>query len=75
MNVSTNVIHIEDSYKIKKRDMVPLLLEVKEQYPDCLVFKRKMGSLVREWVAHNRLYRFGIFKSHTKDVDLEYPIK
>ena len=31
---------------------------------------RSKMSYVREWEAHNWLYRHGMFKSHTKDVDL-----
>ena len=33
--------------------------------------KRTVNSWLREWKAHNRLYRLGLFKSHTKDCDLE----
>lgn len=32
---------------------------------------RTKKSYVSEWKAHNRLYRLGIKRSHTKDVDLE----
>lgn len=67
-------IHINDSYKIKRKSkMKEILLTEYKDHP--VVKHRKMGSLTREWTAHNRLYRLGLFKSHTKDVDLEYPIK
>ncbi len=33
--------------------------------------KRSLNSWIREWKAHNRLYRLGLFESHTKDCDLE----
>ena len=33
--------------------------------------KRSVESWIREWKAHNRLYRLGLFKEHTKDCDLE----
>ena len=32
---------------------------------------RSANSYVREWRGHNRLYNKGLFKSHTKEVDLE----
>jgi hypothetical protein len=32
-------------------------------------YKRTEKSWEKEWLAHNRLYRMGLFKSHTKDVD------
>ena len=37
---------------------------------------RTKASYIAEWKAHNRLYRLGIKRSHTKDVDLnEYQKK
>ena len=36
---------------------------------------RTNKSYEREIKAHNRLYKLGLFKSHTKDCDLEEPIK
>lgn len=35
------------------------------------VSKRSINSWVREWKAHNRLYKLGLFKEHTIDCDLE----
>lgn len=32
---------------------------------------RTTNSYVREWKGHNRLYNMGLFRNHTKDVDLE----
>lgn len=37
----------------------------------CYVVSRTTNSYVREWKGHNRLYKWGIFRSHTKDVDLD----
>ena len=31
---------------------------------------RSINSYVREWRGHNRLYKWGIARSHTRDVDL-----
>ena len=72
ISVTTYNIHIIDSYKIKSRKEKRQILEgLKETEPGCQVLKnRKMCSLINEWTAHNRLYRLGLYKSHTKDVDL-----
>ena len=32
---------------------------------------RTKASYIAEWKAHNKLYRLGIKRNHTKDVDLE----
>lgn len=74
MRVTNNTIHIEDGYKLPGRKLKEEYLRcIRLMYPSCNVFKRSMDSLVSEWTAHNRLYLLGLFRSHTKDVDLEYP--
>ena len=30
-----------------------------------------LDSMIDEWKAHNLLYKFGLFRSHTKDVDID----
>ena len=64
--------HIEDSYQIKLRksmeneiDYIKELRKVR-RYP----VTRTTNSYIREWRAHNRLYRWGILKERTKSVDL-----
>ena len=74
--VTTNNIKIIDSYKInKKKEMINILLSLKEEYSNCNTFKRSIFSLLCEWKTHNRLYYLGLWKSRTKDVDLNYPLK
>lgn len=34
-------------------------------------YKRTDKSWIKEWIAHNRLYRRGLFIEHTRDVDLD----
>lgn len=64
--------HIEDSYQIKlKKSMENEIEWIKEcrkarKYP----VTRSTNSYVREWKGHNNLYNIGLFRSHTKDVDL-----
>ena len=63
-------ISIIDSYKIHDKDTMRVTLE-------CFIMEtnyesiRSIESWIREWKAHNRLYKLGLFKSHTKDCDLE----
>lgn len=68
-------IHITDSYKIAKKKFKEYLLNYKNEYPDCKVFKRGIFILIMEWSTHNFLYKLGLWKSRTKDVDLDYPHK
>lgn len=63
-------IHIIDSYKVKnENDMIYILTQFKSKTG--FLSKRSIKSWVKEWKSHNRLYRLGLFKSHTKDCDLE----
>ncbi len=63
-------IKIIDSHNIESESEMEYIL---------LLFKRETGyisrrtrkSWVKEWKAHNRLYKLGLFKSHTTDCDLE----
>lgn len=63
-------IKILNSYKIKDKYLMRFILN------DFLAItkfksKRSVNSWIREWKSHNRLYKLGLFKSHTTDCDLE----
>lgn len=74
-NVSNNNIHIDNSYKIKsKESMLNVLNDIYNKYYSD-VFKRPMDSLLNEWGVHNLFYNLHLFRSHTRDVDLNYPQK
>ena len=61
-------LHIVDGYKINKlTDMETYLL----QHKDELSSSRSLKSYLIEWRAHNVLYYLGLFRSHTKDTDLD----
>jgi len=47
--------------------------EIQKLYPSHVAFKRTRKSMYLEWMAHNFLFRMGIKKDKTTDVDLEYP--
>lgn len=75
ISVSPNNIHINDSYKIKsKRDMLSVINKIRSTYQSD-VLNRTDKSLLNEWAAHNLCYNFHLFRSHTKDVDLDCPQK
>lgn len=67
---SENNTHVVDSYKV-----IDIGLEVgcimRERYLRKLPVTRTFESYVREWRGHNRLYYLHLFRSHTKDVDLD----
>ena len=77
--ITHNNIHITDSYKLNKKQIYQFLKELRldERYSmqDTPLDHRSDKSLVREWITHNNLYKLGLFKSRTKDVDLNYPQK
>ncbi len=63
-------IKIINSYKIKtEREMIAILKTFKNRTG--FQSKRTLKSWIKEWKAHNRLYKLGLFKSHTIDCDLE----
>ena len=65
-NKVTNNIKIINSTKLtKKEDIKNFLVEV----PLGLV-NRTDKSVLNEWIAHNRLYKLGLFKNRTKDCDI-----
>lgn len=74
--VTDNCITVRDSYKTSNRELIRCILQyVKKTTPNEVTRKRTIKSLCNEWIAHTRLYKMGIAKSHTHDVDLEYPQK
>lgn len=71
VRVSSNNIKIIDSYKLNnKKEMKSVIEEVLNKTP-LYHQTRSVKALVREWRSHNILYKLGLFKTHTKDCDLE----
>ena len=65
--------HIADSCQVtSKEDMRAYLQELRDASThEMAVNQRDMESQVREWRSHNLFYKFHVFRSRTKDVDLE----
>ena len=72
ITTATNT-HILDSATVRsKEDMRMFLEQVRSQSsPDMAVCRRDLESMVREWRSHNLFYQLHVFRSRTKDVDLE----
>lgn len=71
-----NRIKIIDSYQITDRSrMREIIYAIQHNHPECNTFKRSYNSLIAEWRAHNRLYRWGYKQERTGSVDLNYPLK
>lgn len=62
--------HVENSYLATDLDLEVGYI-IRERYLRSLPQTRSFDSYVREWRGHNRLYKLGLFKSHTKDADLD----
>jgi hypothetical protein len=68
-------IKIVDSCFVQKRDFTPVLKQIKVKYPNSDVLTNRCWWHMRmEWATHNCLYMLGLWESHTKDVDINYPL-
>ena len=65
-----NNIHIKDSYQIPDEDVPYYLSMLNAALDGSFQYKRTVDSWAKEWITHNKLYKAGLFTSHTKDVDL-----
>ena len=82
ITVSTNNIHIDNSYTIERRaDMKIILQELKEELInnsitiDTPFNRRSTKSMIKEWVAHNNAYKLNYKRERTSSVDMNYPQK
>ena len=73
--VSDNNIRIENGYLVKGRAFGFVLNRIREDNPNEVTANRSNYSLSCEWAVHNALYKLGLFRSNTKDVDLNYPCR
>lgn len=66
-NEKTKNVKIVNSYLIKKRKSMQIYLIF--NYLTIRKVNRSIPSCLNEWVAHNRLYRLGLFKERCRDTD------
>ena len=68
--LSDSNIRIYDSYRFKSsKDMKAILSELGEHGSQA-INTMPNGAMLREWRAHNFIYVLHLFRSYTKDVDL-----
>jgi len=71
VNITDNNVHIHDSYKIKgKWKKLAVIERILEIQPDAFKI-RSIRSVLREWRAHNILYRWHIKRDSTMHTDIE----
>ena len=65
--------HIVDSYLLKsKKEMRDYLQMFRDKgFSEMAVNRRDLESMIREWRSHNFFYYIHVYRSRTKDVDLE----
>lgn len=70
--LSATNLHIEDSYKVRAKDMGRILKAIRKEAPTESVFDhRGIMGMVMEWCTHNVLYRLGIERERVGSVDLD----
>ena len=70
-----NRVKLLDSYLVPKARYETELNVVRYREPKCPLWGRSMGSMRREWAAHNLAYNLGIKRDKTADADLDYEPK
>ena len=77
INIRNHVCHctedcvtIINSYDVAESDLKPFLNELKSKIGSEFKYKRTINDWAQEWYAHNVLYKLGLFRSHTRSVDL-----
>ena len=73
VKLSAENTHITDSYLIQSKEEMRVFLQaIREQCdPGMAILQRSLSSLIAEWRSHNLFYYLHVFRSRTKDVDLE----
>lgn len=71
--MSANNIRLKSSFEVSKDDFERELLALRERHPESQVWNRSIGSLKREWAAHNAFHALGLVRKQTADTDLNWP--
>lgn len=72
-SITSNNLHIINSFDYRKNEMLPTLLKIWRRHTNSQVWQRSFDSLENEWCVHNAFYRSHILRSRTADVDLNVP--
>jgi len=69
-----NLTKIYDCYELSDSEINEIAVKIWLHRKQNDLPKRKIISYAAEIKAHKRLYKLHIFRSHTRDADLEEPI-
>lgn len=76
IRVGRNNIQIKDSYEVSKKRFDDIIKRLRMNLPEHpVLLKRNNGSIKKEWAIHNLLYKLGIARSHTRDLNINYPLR
>jgi len=75
--VTDKCLTIRDSFRVvSSQQMVEMLDIIRKEAADGynpVLENRTNRSFVKEWLCHNLAYRLRLFRTHSKDCDMEYP--
>lgn len=66
---------MKDSYLIRKKEVETSIkmADLCKKNPESILNHRSMFSMKMEWATHKMLYKLGIQRDRTKDLDLDWP--
>lgn len=66
---------MKDSYQLTKKNIESEILQkdFANRTPELIIRHRSMFSMKMEWATHKLLYKLGIQRARTKDLDLDWP--
>ena len=68
ININKDSVSIKNCYKLNRKERIELMSNIKKQ----IVSDRTINNLEAELALHSTLYKIGLFKSRTKDAELEF---
>lgn len=75
IRVSENNIQIVNSYEVSKKRFDAIIDRLQRNLPQHkVIVNRSRSSIKKEWTSHNLLYKLGIARSRTRDLDINYPL-
>lgn len=70
-SVNVTNVHILNAYKYSKFGFREIITDIKKMNPDNFTLQnRKNFSIILDWSLNNLLYRFGINREKTRDLDI-----
>ena len=73
VEITRQNIKIRNSFKVNNKETMLTILKIARNVAmkKGLTFKRTNQSWIKEWKAHNLLYKLHLFEENTRDTDLE----